>query len=225
MRSTRSSRIWRPSSGVRSRWRSLFQLGHVLCRSRAWFNTLRAAYPNEPIQWRRIAGSYVAGVGVNSILPARAGDVTKIYLAKQSVPNSTYPAVTSSFFVDSVFDTPVGPAGAHLRDRDGDAAEPQPAAEPARVRPRLLGGPSALRPLHDHVGDARAAGPVRGAVGARGGVLEADQAGRRDPHGLPALPAPGRQLDGRRHGCCASPASTSSSRRSTSAARSRTCCS
>ena len=176
----------------------LFQLGHVLCRSRAWFNTLRAAYPNEPFQWRRIAGSYVAGVGVNSILPARAGDVTKIYLAKQSVPNSTYPAVTSSFFVDSVFDTPVGVLVLTFAIAHGGAAEPQPAAEPARVRPRLLGGPSALRPLRDHVGDARAAGPVRGAVGARGGVLEPDQAGCRDPHGLPALPAAGRQLDGRR---------------------------
>jgi uncharacterized membrane protein YbhN (UPF0104 family) len=67
---------------------------HLLCRSRAWFNTLRAAYPNEQFRWRRIAGAYIAGVGVNSILPARAGDVTKIYLAKQSVPNSSYPAVT-----------------------------------------------------------------------------------------------------------------------------------
>src|SRR5919109_1923592 len=83
-------------------------LCHLLCRSRAWFNVLRAAYPNERFGWRRIAGAYVAGVGVNSILPARAGDVTKIYLAKQSVPNSSYPAVTSSFFVDSVFDTRVG---------------------------------------------------------------------------------------------------------------------
>jgi uncharacterized membrane protein YbhN (UPF0104 family) len=85
-----------------------FHLSHHLCRSRAWFNVLRAAYPNERFQWRRIAGSHVAGVGVNSILPARAGDVTKIYLAKQSIPNSQYPAITSSFFVDSVFDTPVG---------------------------------------------------------------------------------------------------------------------
>jgi uncharacterized membrane protein YbhN (UPF0104 family) len=84
------------------------QLCHLLCRSRAWFNTLRAAYPHERFAWRRIAGSYIAGVGINSVLPARAGDVTKIYLAKQSVPNSSYPAVTSSFFVDSVFDIPVG---------------------------------------------------------------------------------------------------------------------
>jgi uncharacterized membrane protein YbhN (UPF0104 family) len=83
-------------------------LCHMLCRSRGWFNTLRAAYPHERFRWRRIAGSYVAGVGVNSILPARAGDVTKIYLAKQSVPASSYPAVTSSFFVESIFDMSIG---------------------------------------------------------------------------------------------------------------------
>jgi uncharacterized membrane protein YbhN (UPF0104 family) len=86
----------------------LLYLSHQLCRSRAWFNVLRAAYPNERFRWRRIAGAQIAGVGINSILPARAGDVTKIYLAKQSIPASSYPAVTSSFFVDSVFDTPVG---------------------------------------------------------------------------------------------------------------------
>jgi uncharacterized membrane protein YbhN (UPF0104 family) len=86
----------------------VLHLCHLLCRSRAWFNVLRAAYPTERLQWRRIAGAYVAGVGINSVLPARAGDVTKIYLAKQSIPNSTYPAVTSSFFVDSVFDMPIG---------------------------------------------------------------------------------------------------------------------
>jgi uncharacterized membrane protein YbhN (UPF0104 family) len=86
----------------------VLQFCHILCRSRAWFNTLRAAYPDERFEWRRIAGAYFAGIGINSILPARAGDVTKIYLAKHSIPNSSYPAVTSSFFVDSVFDTPVG---------------------------------------------------------------------------------------------------------------------
>ena len=86
----------------------LLHFGHLMCRTRAWFNTLRAAYPAERFRWRRIAGAYVAGVGMNSILPARAGDVTKIYLAKHSVPNSTYPSVTSSFFVESVFDISVG---------------------------------------------------------------------------------------------------------------------
>ena len=45
----------------------LLHFGHMACRSRGWFNTLRAAYPNEAIQWRRILGSYVVGVGVNSV--------------------------------------------------------------------------------------------------------------------------------------------------------------
>jgi uncharacterized membrane protein YbhN (UPF0104 family) len=86
----------------------LLHFGHMCCRSRGWFNTLRAAYPNERIEWRRILGAYIVGVGVNSILPARGGDVAKIYLAKNNVQNSTYPAVTSSFFVESLFDTTVG---------------------------------------------------------------------------------------------------------------------
>jgi glycosyltransferase 2 family protein len=86
----------------------LLHFGHMACRSRGWFNTLRAAYPRERFQWRRILGAYVVGVGVNSVLPARGGDVVKIYLAKNSVPNSTYPAVTSSFFVESIFDITAG---------------------------------------------------------------------------------------------------------------------
>lgn len=81
---------------------------HVLCRSRGWFNSLRAAYPSERFRWRRVAGAYVAGIGVNSVIPARAGDVVKIYLAKQNVPNSRYPTVASSFFVESVFDATIG---------------------------------------------------------------------------------------------------------------------
>ena len=80
----------------------------VLCRSRGWFNALRAAYPSERFRWRRVAGAYIAGVGVNSVMPARAGDVVKIYLAKQNVPNSRYPTVASSFFVESVFDATIG---------------------------------------------------------------------------------------------------------------------
>ena len=50
----------------------------------------------------------MAGVGVNSVVPVRGGDVMKIYLAKPAIPNSRYPTVTSSFFVESIFDITVG---------------------------------------------------------------------------------------------------------------------
>jgi uncharacterized membrane protein YbhN (UPF0104 family) len=86
----------------------LLHFCHICCRARGWFNTLRAAYPHGRFRYRRILGAYTAGVGVNSVVPIRGGDVVKIYLAKHSVEGSRYPTVTSSFFVESIFDMTVG---------------------------------------------------------------------------------------------------------------------
>jgi glycosyltransferase 2 family protein len=82
--------------------------GMQLARAWAWRNVLRAAYPDVEIPFLRIAAAYLAGAGINAILPAHAGDVTKIFLAKRQIPGSSYPAVTSSFLVQTVFDTTVG---------------------------------------------------------------------------------------------------------------------
>ena len=65
---------------------------------------LRAAYPAERIAWRRIWGAYVAAYGFNQTVPARGGNLVRLFLTKSSVPNSSYPAVASSFLVDNVFD-------------------------------------------------------------------------------------------------------------------------
>src|SRR4030081_1868166 len=81
---------------------------HICCRGRGWFNTLRAAYPDGSFRYRRILGPYMAGAGVNSVVPIRGGDVVKIYLAKHSIEGSHYPTVTSSFFVESIFDLSIG---------------------------------------------------------------------------------------------------------------------
>ncbi|HEU5064236.1 MAG TPA: lysylphosphatidylglycerol synthase transmembrane domain-containing protein [Solirubrobacterales bacterium] len=86
----------------------LFLLGMQLARAWAWRNVLRAAYPDKPIPYVPLAAAYLAGAGINAILPARAGDVTKVFLVKRQIPDSSYPAVTSSFLVQTVFDTSVG---------------------------------------------------------------------------------------------------------------------
>lgn len=86
----------------------LFHLGMLLCRARAWQNSLRAAYPATRVGFGRVAAAYLAGAGVNGVVPARAGDAVKIFLAKNQVPDSSYAAVTSSFFVESVFDVTAG---------------------------------------------------------------------------------------------------------------------
>ena len=78
--------------------------GFLTLRSRACFNVLRAAYPAERFAWRRIWGAYVAAYGFNQTVPARGGNLVRLFLTKSSVPNSSYPAVASSFLVDNVFD-------------------------------------------------------------------------------------------------------------------------
>lgn len=83
-------------------------LAHLLARSRAWQNVLRAAYPDRAVPFSRITAAYLVGAGLNSIVPARIGDAVKIFLAKRSIRRSTYPTVVSSFFVGSVFDTSAG---------------------------------------------------------------------------------------------------------------------
>jgi uncharacterized membrane protein YbhN (UPF0104 family) len=84
---------------------ALFAFGiYLTLRARASFNILRAAYPDERIEFRYIWGAYIAAYGFNSVVPARGGDVIRLFLTKTSVPNSSYPAVASSFAVELVFD-------------------------------------------------------------------------------------------------------------------------
>src|SRR5260221_556091 len=79
-----------------------------LRRAWAWLNVLHAASPGVRISFLRLSAAYLAGAVINAILPAHAGDVTKVFLVKRQIPDSSYPAVTSSFLVQSVFDTTVG---------------------------------------------------------------------------------------------------------------------
>src|SRR5262249_32654124 len=66
------------------------QLAKLLVRSVAWRNILQASYPETPIPRRPVLGAYLAGVGVNSIVPGRAGDLVKIYLVHRRVERTTY---------------------------------------------------------------------------------------------------------------------------------------
>jgi uncharacterized protein (TIRG00374 family) len=81
---------------------------NLTVRSRAYFNSLRAAYPAARFQWRRIWGAYFAAVGFNNVVPARGGDIIKLFLTRSSIPGSSFPTVYAAFLVESVFDAAVG---------------------------------------------------------------------------------------------------------------------
>jgi len=81
---------------------------NLTLRARAYFNSLRAAYPGVPFPFWRIWGAYFAAVGFNNVVPARGGDVIKLFLTRSSIPGSRYPTVAAAFFVESIFDATVG---------------------------------------------------------------------------------------------------------------------
>jgi uncharacterized membrane protein YbhN (UPF0104 family) len=76
----------------------------LLFRGRAWQNIIRASYPGEELKYRSALGAYVAGVGVNSIAPARGGDLIKLYLVKHRMQEARYPTLAASLAVETMFD-------------------------------------------------------------------------------------------------------------------------
>jgi glycosyltransferase 2 family protein len=94
-------------------WGSLFIAAlcfttYLTFRARASFNILRAGYPEERFRFLNIWGAYFAGYGFNSVIPARGGDVVRLFLTRNSIPNASYPAVGATFAVEVIFDVFAG---------------------------------------------------------------------------------------------------------------------
>ena len=85
----------------------LCQLGKLVAVSRAWRNIIKAAYPDRHVRWRQIFGAYVAGTGVNALIPARGGDVVRLFLAKRRVEGATYTTLVSTSLLQTLFDMAV----------------------------------------------------------------------------------------------------------------------
>jgi uncharacterized membrane protein YbhN (UPF0104 family) len=81
------------------------QLLKLACTSRAWRNVIAAAYPDTRVRWLPILGAYVSGVGVNAVVPARAGDAVRVYLAHRAVVGSSYTTLVSTFAVMAIVDS------------------------------------------------------------------------------------------------------------------------
>ena len=82
----------------------------TVARTRAWRNILAAAYPAARVRWRSVYGSYVSGAAVNALLPARSGDLLKLYLIKHRIEGSAYPTIVATLAVETLFDLVVSTA-------------------------------------------------------------------------------------------------------------------
>jgi uncharacterized membrane protein YbhN (UPF0104 family) len=88
-------------------WLGLAVCCHLLrlaCVSRAWRNIVQASYPDANVPWRSFFGAIAAAVGVNAIIPARGGDLVRLFIAKHRVEGSTYPTLGATLVVLTMFD-------------------------------------------------------------------------------------------------------------------------
>jgi uncharacterized membrane protein YbhN (UPF0104 family) len=91
------------------RWEALAlalacQVAKLLLRAVAWRAIVQAAYPDRKVRYWDAFGAYVAGGGVNAIVPARGGDLVKLYLIRQRVPDSAYATLAPTLLVETIFD-------------------------------------------------------------------------------------------------------------------------
>src|SRR5215211_9237947 len=99
---------------VDPRWLAAGVLLHLLnqvVRSLGWFNIIRAAYPCAcELRARDVTLAYLAGVGLNGVVPARGGDLAKLYLGRRRAPRMRWSTLTATFVPETLFETAVGVA-------------------------------------------------------------------------------------------------------------------
>jgi uncharacterized membrane protein YbhN (UPF0104 family) len=81
-----------------------FHVCKLLAVSRAWRNIIKAAYPDQRVRWPQMFGAYVAGTGVNAVIPARGGDIVRLYLAKHRIEGANYTTLISTSLLQTLFD-------------------------------------------------------------------------------------------------------------------------
>jgi hypothetical protein len=80
-------------------------------RPRGWHTILRAAFPEATdLRPRDVIRAYLAGAGVNAIVPARGGDVVKLALVRRRIAGARYSTLAATFIPETLFETAFGTA-------------------------------------------------------------------------------------------------------------------
>jgi uncharacterized membrane protein YbhN (UPF0104 family) len=78
-------------------------------RTRGWFTILRAAYPEATdLRARHVMRAYLAGSGINALVPARGGDVVKLAMVRRRIEGARYTTLAATFVPETLFETAFG---------------------------------------------------------------------------------------------------------------------
>jgi uncharacterized membrane protein YbhN (UPF0104 family) len=82
----------------------ILHVAKLCARARGWHNIGRAAYPENAPRFRDALGAFFVGVGVDSFVPARAGELLRVELVRRRTPDATFPGLVSTLFAEYVLD-------------------------------------------------------------------------------------------------------------------------
>jgi uncharacterized membrane protein YbhN (UPF0104 family) len=80
-------------------------------RTIGWYTILRAAYPQaQELTRRDVIRAYLAGSGLNAVIPARGGDVVKLAIVHRHIPGSRWSTLAATFVPETLFESAFGTA-------------------------------------------------------------------------------------------------------------------
>jgi len=80
-------------------------------RTLGWYTILRASYPDaDELKRRDVVKAYLAGSGLNAVIPARGGDAVKLAIVHRHIPDSRYSTLIATFVPETLFETFFGTA-------------------------------------------------------------------------------------------------------------------
>lgn len=86
----------------------ILQLAGLGLRAMVWRNVLAAAYPDRRVPIASVTGSFLAGVALNSFLPAKGGELAKLALIRSRIHGSTVSTLAATLGVVMVLDGLLG---------------------------------------------------------------------------------------------------------------------
>lgn len=80
----------------------VFQVLKLGALSRVWLRILRVSYPGADLRGRDTVAPYLAGVGVNAVVPGKAGGLTRAIVARRILPGVTYETLAGTMAVEAL---------------------------------------------------------------------------------------------------------------------------
>jgi uncharacterized membrane protein YbhN (UPF0104 family) len=78
-------------------------------RTIGWHTILRTAYPAaHDLRRRDVIRAYLAGSGLNAVIPARGGDVVKLAIVHRHIPGSRWSTLAATFLPETLFESAFG---------------------------------------------------------------------------------------------------------------------